>query len=184
MNNRQAILISLGLFLLVGICIVWQKYPSQIENKPKPIIEIEEEESDEGGNPRGLIATYKKVSVLVDYAHQLRGVIKVFAEALADIELKFPQESFNPHSVPDPIVIEREIIRWERGRVVLVFCNKNQYTTRQRAAQLLLDGETVVMVFPPFVDPYKQFGITMVPRYIVLEDGNEIYRGVSPPKEN
>lgn len=170
MTTKQAALISIGMTLLVLIVVVIQ---GQRERSPETV--VVERQTVETVGP---VKLYQKVNGLVDFAERLQRGIQLMAAEVALAELA-PDEA-----IVDPVKVDpKKAEWWETGRITLIFHSANNSIAIADANRLHRAGEKVYRVPTERSDLYAQFQVTVVPTYLVLQDGKETSRKVGPPCE-
>jgi len=180
MTNKQAILISLVLFVLVAMGLLWDTSSKQ-EDEPAPAIVVDEQEREEGNGGQGQagigpLELYRRTAALLALTEQYQRAFQRAAEDFAKVRLDLSSVEMPP-PLPDP-----NPLRWEQGRAILVFLNGDQYHVKQTAAQLSLSGENVFcLTAKQYPKMFEKFQIKMVPRYVVLQDGQVQSTTLTPP---
>jgi hypothetical protein len=123
------------------------------------------------------VKLYAKVNGLVDFAERLQKGIQMMAAEVALAELSPADEV-----VTDAVKVEPKAAEWwETGRITLVFHAANNSIAIADANRLHQSGQKVYRVPTSRADLYAQFKVSVVPTYLVLQDGKEVSRRVGPP---
>lgn len=174
MTTKQAALISIGMTLIVLIVVVIQG-----QNKRTPETVVVERQTVETVGP---VKLYAKVNGLVDFAERLQRGIQMMAAEVALAELSPADDVVEPVKV-EPTVEPKTAEWWETGRITLVFHADNNSLAIADANRLHQSGQKVYRVPTSRADLYSQFKVTMVPTYLVLQDGKEVSRRGGSPCE-
>jgi hypothetical protein len=174
MTTKQAALISIGMTLLVLIVVVIQGRQKQAPEQQTVVVERQTVETV------GPVKLYQKVNGLVDFAERLQRGIQLMAAEVALAELAPDDEVVEPVKV-EPTVEPKTAEWWETGRITLVFHADNNSLAIADANRLHQSGQKVYRVPTSRADLYAQFKVSVVPTYLVLQDGKEVSRRVGPP---
>lgn len=167
MTQRQAILLSVGLVLLVILALHYQERQDAEPVEPEvEVVEPDEEEGD-GSGTVGPITLYKNVSALVQYARRMQRAFQLAADEMAKAEL--PRDMVDPEPVADT---------WWHD-ATLVFYRPGQAAERE-ANRMHRAGMVVFRVPNTRQELYRQFRVTTVPTYITFQAGREIRRSGAP----
>ena len=173
MTTKQAALLSIGMTLLVLIVVVIQGRQSPAPEQQTVVVERQTVETV------GPVKLYAKVNGLVDFAERLQRGIQLMAAEVALAELS-PADDV----VAEPVKVEpKQAEWWEEGRITLVFHSANNSIAIAEANRLHRSGEKVYRVPTSRADLYAQFKVTMVPTYLILQDGKEVSRRGGSPCE-
>lgn len=169
MTQRQAILLSVGLVLLVILVLHFQKQPDAEPIVPEVEV-VEPDEPDTGAIGTNPITLYRNVASLVQYAKRMQVAFQLAADEMAKVQL--PKDLPVVKPLPEPAADT-----WWHD-ATLVFYRPGQLAEAE-ANRMHRAGMRVYRVPNTRQDLYRQFRVTMVPTYITFQGGREIRRYVA-----
>lgn len=165
MNNwSNAIILSIILVAGVGLLVINSSKPTPVV--PAPVVPGPMPVAEQG-NP---VQLYRDVRSLVQFAGQVQKAIEAAGREVAKADLR----AADTHAAP--------VAQWTPPERQVVLYFYDDATPHRYAAQLIQQGHTVYRAGLHRQDLRAQFKPDRIPLWLVIRDGNVIYRSMSPPR--